>query len=187
MLKGEKVYLCEVDPDSNEWLRTQRNEPEMRQYFREWKDITIDMQNRWYQSRGNNTDPNHVYFEIHSNNPSGGGSLKPKELVGCTGLHYIDWVLRSAEFGIFLTKKAKGRGFGKEALQLLFDYGFREMNLHKIWCEVYDNNESIHLYRKLGFIDEGILRDNYFSDGKYRDSYRLSILEDEWFERTGGR
>ena len=81
----------------------------------------------------------------------------------------------------------RGKGLGGEALFLLFDYGFREMNLHKIWCEVYDSNASVNLYRRLGFQDDGVLRDNYFHGGKYGNSIMMSVLEDEWFAANVGR
>lgn len=194
MLDGKKVILDVVDKDDIEWMRQQRNMPEMRQYFREWKEISKDQQEWWYNDRGNNTNPNHVYFKVLEKYdpdmtwPDDTEEEKnPTRLVGCCGLHYLDWRMRSAEFGVFLSKEARGKGIGKEALTMLFDYGFREMNLHKIWCEVYDNNTSVELYRKLGFKDEGLLRDNYFCGGKYGNSIMMSVLEDEWFEAHGGR
>ena len=178
MLIGKKVALNVVDPDNLEWLRQQRNSPEMRRYFREWKDISKDRQLEWYNERGNNTHLNHVYWQVE--NKADG------ELIGCCGLHYVDWRLRSAEFGIFLSKESRGLGCGKEALNLMFDFGFREMNLHKIWAEVYNFNKALDVYTKgLGMHEDGILRDNTFCEGKYHNSIMLSILEDEWFERTG--
>ncbi len=198
MLVGEKVVLDAIDPEDIEWMRQQRNDPEMRKYFREWKDISKDQQLKWYASRGNNSDPNHVYFAIREIPEDGVQScplgcdknnkvLCSTDLVGCCGLHYVDWRLRSAEFGVFLGAKARGKGLGREALELMFDYGFREMNLHKIWCEIYDNNTAIDFYRSFGFVDEGVLRDNYFCNGKYGNSIRMSVLEDEWFDLHGGR
>ena len=188
MIKGSKVYLCEIDPDNIEWMRQQRNKPDMRKYFREWKDITKDQQQEWYQSRGNNSNPNHVYFEIHANGTSValGNHIKPNQLVGVCGLHYIDWRLRSAEFGIFIDTDVHGLGLGKNALITLFDFGFREMNLHKIWAEVYEFNQAMHVYTdKLGMQVDGKLRHNTFCDGKYHDSIMLSILENEWFDKHG--
>jgi len=185
MIAGKKVILREIEPEDIEWLREQRNKHEMRKYFREWKDISQDQQKKWYASRGNNSDPNHVYFKVLARDFKVSESTIPAHLVGCCGLHYIDWRMRSAEFGVFLSEEARGIGVGKETLLLLFDYGFKEMNLHKIWCEVYDNNTSVELYRKLGFVDEGILRDNYFSEGKYGNSHVLSVLEDEWRVKHG--
>ena len=193
--KSGKIYLDVIDPDNIEWLRQQRNMPEMRQYFREWKDISKDKQVSWYKAIGNNTADNHVYFEIHADegtrnadNSTLHDNVGSGELIGCCGLHYIDWRLRSAEFGIFLSQKARGKGFGKDALLTLFDYGFREMNLHKIWAEVYTNNAALDVYTKgIGMCIDGKLRHSQFTDGKYMDSTMLSILEDEWFELHGAR
>lgn len=197
MIVGENVYLCEIDRSNIEWMRQQRNKSELRQYFREWKDITKDKQEKWYNSRGNNSDDNHVYFEIHEKLPAqptqplakwsdyevGGNSFPSLDLVGCTGLHYIDWRLRSAEFGVFISEKSRGKGLGKEALKLLFDYGFKEMNLHKIWAEVYTNNKALKLYTDvLGMRIDGKLRHTQFTNGEYVDSTMISVLENEWFE-----
>lgn len=197
MIEGKKIILDVIDPSNIEWMRQQRNKPEMRQYFRAWKEISKDQQQKWYQAIGNNTADNHVYFEIREV-PEDGPREKPKgwtdkpvhatDLIGCCGLHYIDWRLRAAEFGIFLAEEARGKKLGKDALVTLFDYGFREMNLHKIWAEVYDNNTALGLYTgPLGMTQDGLLRDNYFCDGKYGNSTMLSILEDEWFDKHGGR
>jgi len=183
MLKGEKVYLEVVDRDNIEWMRLQRNKPEMRKYFREWKDISKDKQEKWYSAIGNNTADNHVYFEIHVDENWAIATPRhiAKELVGCCGLHYIDWRLRSAEFGVFLSEEARGLGFGKDALTTLFNYGFKEMNLHKIWAEVYTNNAALDVYTKgLGMKVDGQLRHSQFTDGKYVDSTMISVLEDEW-------
>ena len=66
MLIGKKVILEEIDPENIEQMRQWRNDPGLRKYFREYKDISKDKQERWYQERGNNTNPSHVYFQIMS-------------------------------------------------------------------------------------------------------------------------
>ncbi|MFA5023398.1 MAG: GNAT family protein [Patescibacteria group bacterium] len=182
MLVGNKVVLEEIDKKNIEQMRQWRNDPKKRQWFREYRDITKDTQDKWYEERGNNSNKDHVYFQIMSKNfdfVSEDLRIEERYLIGCTGLHYIDWRLRSAEFGVFLGKDI-GEGKGKDALILLYNYGFNELNLHKIWAEVYEGNDSIHLYRKLGFKDEGILRDNFFHNGKYGNSIVMSLLENEW-------
>lgn len=182
MIHDDDLILEEIDEQSLEQMRKWRNMPELRRYFREWKDITVAKQIDWYNRTGNNSSPNDVHFQIMKHD----GNIDNRVLVGYTGLLNIDFRIRSAEFSIYLGS-GRGRGYGKRALVSLFNYGFRELNLHKIWCEVYDNNGSVHLYRKLGFRDEGVLRDNQFCEGKYIDSIRLSVLEDEWFSANGGR
>ncbi len=191
MLIGNKIILEEIDPENVEQLRLWRNQPELRRYFREYKDITKDKQDVWYKERGNNSDVEHVYFQI-----MGLPQLDPtypqeqqvdkRYLIGCCGLHYIDFRARNAEFGIFLGTD-RGTGRGKEALIMLCDWGFKELNLHKIWAEVYDNNDAVEIYRKIGFKDEGILRDSAFHEGKYVNSTMMSILEDEWREKYGSK
>jgi hypothetical protein len=55
MLIGEKVILEEIDYRNIEELRVNRNNPDIRKYFREWKDITSDKQELWYKTKGNNS------------------------------------------------------------------------------------------------------------------------------------
>lgn len=189
MLIGKKVILEEVDPSSLEKFREWRNDSNLRRFFREYRYITKDMQEQWYKTRGNNTDDRHVYFQIMEYKDERCQEKQDphaRMLIGCCGLHYINWRIRSAEFGVFLGE-SRGGGKGKEALMLLFDYGFKELNLHKVWAEVYDSNNAVEIYRHIGFKDDGILRDNQFCEGKYINSYMISMLEDEWREKYGDK
>lgn len=190
MLIGNKVILEEISPEDIEQMRVWRNDISLRRFFREYKDITKDQQQKWYNSRGNNSDPSHVYFKVTEYS-----STIEKEnvdhstkrlLVGCCGLHYIDWRNRSAEFGVFLGT-SRGGGKGKEALELLFDYGFKELNLHRIWAEVYDFNNALNLYTKIGFRQEGLKRDAQFCEGRYTNSHMISMLDNEWTEKYGNK
>lgn len=183
MLIGSKVILEDVQTESIDQLRIWRNDPELRRYFREWKDISKAKQAEWYQTRGNNSSPGHVFFQVMSKDllaPTEELAVKQRYLIGCCNLSYINFRLRSAEFGVYLSLTERGLGKGKEALELLFDFGFKEANLHRIWAEVYDNNSALELYRKLGFKDEGVLRDSCYHDGRYGNSNLISLLEGEW-------
>ena len=65
--------------------------------------------------------------------------------------------------------------------KLLFQYGFGELNLEKIWTEIYEfDSPKYELYKKINFQQDGILRRQYFHDGKWWDSYILSLLKDEF-------
>jgi len=172
MIKGKKCYLCSVQPDSIEQLRNWRNNPELRKYFREYREISKPMQKDWYDNRVLN-NPNQVDFEIHD--------IESGQLIGHCGLYYINWVNRSAEFTVYLGDfNFRGRGIGKDALLILFSYGFNTLNLNRIWCEVYSNNAAIKVYESLGFVKEGVMRQTYYDDGKYWDSTILSMLKNEW-------
>lgn len=171
MVKGKKVILESVDSVHLEQFRIWRNNPDLRKYFREYREISDEMQKKWFEKI--TTDQNQVNFSIKDK--------KTKKLIGHCGLYYINWRSRHGEFGIYLGDASfRGGGFGSDALRQLCRYGFHELNLNKIWCEVYSNNASLEMYRHIGFVDEGILRENYYCDGKYWDSYVLSMLKREY-------
>ena len=72
------------------------------------------------------------------------------------------------------------KGFGSYAMRTLIQKGFTELALHRIELEVYDfNTRGLALYKKLGFVQEGILRDAYKKE-TYHDIIIMSLLEDEF-------
>ena len=172
MLKGKKTLLTAVSRDSLKQFMDWRNQPELRKYFREHKELNEDMQNSWYENRVLK-DPNQVNFEIRTK--------KDNNLIGHCGLYYISWIHRHAEFGIYVgDEKYRNGGYGSDALRTLIKYGFEDLNLNKIWCEVYSNNAALSVYERLGFVMEGVQRQHYFNEGKYWDSKILSMLKEEW-------
>ena len=170
MLSGKKITLSSVEEENLEQLRAWRNRPDLRKYFREYKEISRIMQVQWFSKINN--DLNQVNFEIHDKETS--------KLIGHCGLYYINWIHRHAEFGIYIGDDTfrKG-GYGSDALRTLIKYGFNDLNLNKIWCEVYSNNDAIDTYRHIGFKKEGTLRQTYFSEGKFWDADILSMLKEE--------
>jgi len=103
-------------------------------------------------------------------------------LVGCAGLHNIDFKDRKASFGIMIGEPEEwGKGYGSEATALMIGHGFATLNLHRIWLHVYANNaHAITAYEKLGFKREGILRQDQYREGRYVDVYTMGILREEW-------
>ena len=93
-------------------------------------------------------------------------------------LFNVDHVARRAMLGITIGDKACwGQGYGREAVHLLVDYGFRHHNLHRIWLEVHGRNRrAIGAYCACGFVEEGRLRQHVWSDGAYDDLVMMGIL-----------
>ena len=171
MLVGHKTILTNVEKESLEQLRKWRNRPELRKYFREYKEISKTMQHGWFEKINN--DGGQVNFEIRDK--------KNNKLIGHCGLYYISWVHRHAEFGIYIgDDNFRNGGYGSDALRILIKYGFNDLNLNKIWCEVYSNNTALEVYKYLGFKHEGTSRQHYYNEGKYWDSHILSMLKSEF-------
>lgn len=104
------------------------------------------------------------------------------ELVGVIGIHKIDWLHRRGDISIIIgEKKAWGKNYGTEAIDLMVKHGFERMNLHKITAGMWSSNEgSRRSFEKVGFVLEGTLRENYFRGDSYHNEYRYGLLRSEW-------
>ena len=108
--------------------------------------------------------------------------------IGSCGLFGADSTAQTVELGIGIGDKAYwGKGYGREAIQLLLDYAFRYRNYRRVWLRVNASNErGLRAYRACGFIEEGRQRDHVYSDGRYVDLVLMGILRTEWESvRTG--
>jgi ribosomal-protein-alanine N-acetyltransferase len=105
-------------------------------------------------------------------------SLKDKkELIGTIGLWKIIKEHYRAEIGYLLDPLLQGKGFMKEAIGAVIEYGFQNMQLHSIEANVSPGNAaSIKLLEKNHFIREAHFRENYYFDGKFLDSYIYSLI-----------
>lgn len=80
---------------------------------------------------------------------------------------------------ISLGRDFQRKGYGTESTKMLVDYGFKNLQLHKISLEVYEfNKEAIKMYERLGFVKEGHYRKHSFKDGKYVDLIFMSLLNE---------
>lgn len=102
--------------------------------------------------------------------------------IGSCGLFQFDDAARTAALGIGIgDPRYRGKGYGRDALRLLLDYGFRLRNLRRIWLTVNgDNEHAIRTYRAAGFREEGRQREHVWSNGRYIDLVYMGLLRDEW-------
>ncbi|MEF2967186.1 GNAT family protein [Paenibacillus sp. M1] len=82
-----------------------------------------------------------------------------------------------------LVVDSKGRGYGREAIQLVKDWAFSIAGAHRLQLDVRSiNSRAKALYESEGFNQEGILRDCFKEEGGegYTSLYLMSILEEEY-------
>lgn len=121
------------------------------------------------------TESNSVYF----------GIIK-KDEDRIIGYVFLTDILKShrvaQEFGIVIgDKNLWGCSCGSEATRLILEYGFKHLKLHRIQLKVFDFNErALHMYRKLGFVEEGIQREARLVDGTWCNVVMMSMLEQEY-------
>jgi len=104
------------------------------------------------------------------------------EICGLVNLDGLDFPNSHAEIGIAITNKLqRGQGFASEALQLLLDFAFGELNLQRIWCRIISGNDpSVRLFTRTGFVQEGVLRQHVRRSGAFRDMLVFGLLRDEY-------
>jgi RimJ/RimL family protein N-acetyltransferase len=104
------------------------------------------------------------------------------KVIGTAGIHKIWWPSRNGRIGLVVGhREHQGKGLAQEALRALCDTGFRELELHKLWLMHYRTNTRMrHIAEKLGFREEGVLRDEYFHQGAWHDMVRHSLLDHEY-------
>ena len=100
--------------------------------------------------------------------------------IGNASIHDIDWVSRTASFGLFIGEpSAWNRGFGSDAIRTLVRFAFEEMNLRKLRINVFDyNDRAKHVLETQGFVQEGRLRQEFYREGTYHDIVILSTFRD---------
>jgi ribosomal-protein-alanine N-acetyltransferase len=103
------------------------------------------------------------------------------QLIGTCGFHHWEKQYFRSEIGYDLTPDAWGKGYMTEALRAVVQNGFERMGLNRIDALVsIENDPSVKLLQKLGFKQEGVLRDYFCLDGKFYDHYLLALLQREW-------
>jgi [ribosomal protein S5]-alanine N-acetyltransferase len=108
------------------------------------------------------------------------------EHVGNAILDQWDSLLLTARFSIYLGIR-RGEGLGKAATALMLDEGFGRLELQKIWLIVHAGNEpALRTYRRLGFTEEGTLREEFLLRGARVDAIRFGLLRREWMSRPSG-
>jgi UDP-4-amino-4,6-dideoxy-N-acetyl-beta-L-altrosamine N-acetyltransferase len=169
MIIGERIRLRAIEAEDLPLLVQWRNDPEVYRCFYEHEPLSLAKQRLWYQSFLQRPDEKYWIAETH---PAG-------EAVGTIALVNLDWRNRRAELGRVLVAPGASRrsGFGREICRLALDYAFRHLNLHRVYLEVFaDNEAAVGLYRRLGFREEGCLRQHVFAEGAYRDVLLFAML-----------
>lgn len=108
--------------------------------------------------------------------------MESSELLGVVGFDEIIWSNGTAMVFIGIgNKKYRGKGIGNEALNLLLDFGFNELNLYKLQLNVLSYNDAaIKLYENCGFVKEGNYREYILRDGLRYDLYLYGLLKREY-------
>lgn len=156
-----------MDANDLEQVLGWRNHAEVRRYMFDPRLIPLDEHCRWFEKASKDPARHLLVYEQHAV-PAGFINIHP---VASGGI---------AEWGFYAapgSPKGTGRSLGRTALR----YAFEKVGLHKVCGRVLDFNErSLRLHLMLGFVQEGILRDQHFDGLHHHDVMCLGLLANEW-------
>jgi len=108
-----------------------------------------------------------------------------KSLIGVAAITKLDRENDGCEIGYWLGKDYHGRGYGSSAVSLLVSFAFRQVGVHRVYAASFISNvASVRLLKRLGFRQEGILRQSAKGDDGYADEVIMAMLKEE-YEKSG--
>ena len=176
MLKGPRITLRAITRDDLPRYVAWFNDVEVIRHLTAYLPMNPDNESEWYDRQ--RKDPTVLNFAIET---------ETGEHIGSVGLMYLDHRNQSAELGIVIgAKEHWGKGYGREAITVLLEYGFHTLNLNRIALRVdADHPAAIRCYKNCGFVMEGEMRQVIFREGKFFNQYLMSVLREEYEGESG--
>lgn len=178
-LSGEKILLCPVDKnmDLSEYLSWINNQ-ETTLYMSSGDFPTCKEQLQAYIAR--QYENKNIFLGIFTKSND--------KHIGNICLYITDHQSHRGEVAIMIgDKKARGKGYGLEALKLIIQYGFMHLSLNKLCAAVaHDNFASYKLFERAGFHLEATLREQFYLNRSYHNDLRYGLLRREYLEMQKG-
>lgn len=144
-----------------------RNHPEVRRYMYTTHEICLSEHRRWFTRASVDPAINLLIYELDG---------KAQGFVNISRTRCPE----VADWGFYLAPsapKGSGRNLGKQAL----NYAFSQLGLHKVCGQALEFNErSIAFHERLGFVEEGRLREQHFDSNQFHDVVCFGLLKHEW-------
>lgn len=176
MLTGKKVILRPVRRTDIEYFLKWFTDPEVTQYLAMYFPMTEMAEEKFIEELGTTRARSDVMLVIDALE---GNAVKS---IGSTSLDGINPKDHTATFGIAIGQKDYwSKGYGTEAARLIVNYGFEQLNLHRINSSAVGFNErSIRMHKSIGFKEEGRQKEGIFKNGKFQDHVMFGLLRSEW-------
>jgi ribosomal-protein-serine acetyltransferase len=111
--------------------------------------------------------------------------VSKSRIIGVAGFHSVDWTHRSTNIGYWLDEQHQGRGIMTRAVRVLTDHAFQEWKLNRVEIRAATNNlRSRAIPERLGFREEGVLREAERIGDRYNDLVVYAMLASEWVQES---
>lgn len=151
-----------------------RNHPDVRAFMFTQHEIGLDEHKAWFNRAIN--DPTRRLLMVEED----GKPLGYVQFSGVAEGGEADWG--------FYARPGAPKGSGRKLGSAALDYAFDILDLHKVCGQAIAGNiPSIALHSKLGFVEEGLLREQQLVNGVYHSLIRFGLLKTEWRVSRHGR
>ena len=166
---GERCRLRPLKREDAGKALAWRNDPDIRDMALGNRfPVTAEVDAQWFDAALTDKSNRRVVQAVEA--------LSDGALVGMVTLRDIDWVARTTMFSIVIGEKAvQGKGIGTEATILTLGLAFEHFNLRKVSLVVAAfNATALHIYQKLGFREEGLLKEHAYHEGQFHDLIQMA-------------
>ncbi|HEY0734064.1 MAG TPA: GNAT family protein [Herpetosiphonaceae bacterium] len=178
------MFHAAIEPDLLLRLFEHRHADELAAFFRDNRaHLTAELS--WLAEPFSSADVQ-AYIQagldrFAANNGFRAGIWWRDQLAGCMSLHSVDWSDRKASFGYWLGAAFQGHGIITRSCQAVIAYAFTELELDRLEIQcATDNVRSRQVAQRLGFQQEGILRQSWRRQGQLVDQVVYGLLRSEW-------
>jgi len=178
MLKGDKVILRAIERDDiKRFHELERNVELVLLAEDEWQPKPLAAFEKEFEKDLDHENHNSFAIEVDG------------KLIGGCGLHHSRRRDGSTEFGIGIyDPEYIGKGYGSDAIRTLLRWAFQIQNWRRVQLRTLACNErAVRAYQKIGFVEEGRLREHVFFQGRYVDELVMGLLRSEWEAKRGAR
>lgn len=175
LVAGERVYLRPLNAEDANWVYRMFYHTATRTLTGTQKHMTKEQISHYIANKPEDTGTVVLLIALRAND----------ETIGEIALSDMDGTNRTGHLRIAIGEEQhQGKGYGREALLLMLEYGFGILNMHRIELEVFSfNSRAVHLYESIGFLREGVRRQVLYYHHEYHDAVMMSMLETEYRER----
>jgi RimJ/RimL family protein N-acetyltransferase len=177
LFQGARIRLAPFDPERDAEIESQWTHDAnfMRLMYAEpMRPLSPNAVRKKYQAVEKDARANQFQLMIHAR--------ADDRLIGLAQLWRIEWNNGTGRILLGIAdENDRGRGYGTEALSLLLNYAFNELNLYRVSASAAEYNEpALAFLQKNSFASEVRRREAIYRDGKHWDLIMLGLLREDW-------